>query len=79
LPEHCVWPGAHVPEQAPETHVSFTQVVGGPQLPVGSQVWTPFVPPSPVAHCAWVGAQTPTHAPATQVWLVVVQSTMPPY
>jgi hypothetical protein len=67
-------------------HVSLTQLMGLPQLPVELHVWTalplpasPPAPPSPAAHCVWLGAHTPLQAPATHVWPVDVQSIVPPH
>jgi hypothetical protein len=31
--EHCVVPGAHVPEHAPKTHAWFPQAVGADHCP----------------------------------------------
>ena len=54
-----VWPGPHTPVQAPDTHVWLLHVAGLPQLPVPSQVSTPFA-----EHCLEPGEHEPLHVPA---------------
>ena len=64
LPEHCVWPGAHEPVQAPPTQVWFEQAAPEVQVPVELHV------------CGWLlpeqltspGPHVPEHAPPRQVW-----------
>jgi hypothetical protein len=59
---HRVLPTAQEPEQAAEptapVHVWFTHAVGGPQLPVASQVWMPLP-----EHCVAPGLQATQEAP----------------
>jgi hypothetical protein len=57
-PEHWVWPGAHVPVQAPEMHVWFVQVAGALHCPTDEQVSTPLL-----THCLAPGVHTPEHTP----------------
>ena len=38
LPEHCVWPAAHTPVQAPATHVWLTQAVPAAHAPEAPHV-----------------------------------------
>ena len=74
LPEHCVWPEAHVPAQTP-----FLQVPLLPQglallhAPFGVHVWTPLS----VEHWVLPGAHEPAQAPLMQTWLV--QATPAPH
>jgi hypothetical protein len=55
-PLHCVWPGAHEPEQAPLTQVELVQVTELPHVPLALQVWTPLPDDE---HCVVVGTQSP--------------------
>jgi len=56
------WPGAHEPEQTPETQVVLVQVVPFTHAPP-LHVWMLLLRP----HCTSVGAHTPAHPPLMQV------------
>jgi hypothetical protein len=57
-----VCPGAHVPTQAPLTHVWLVHGTGVPHCPPPLHVWTPLP-----EHCFWVGVQEPVQTPPTHV------------
>jgi hypothetical protein len=58
LPEHCVAPGVHEPEQAPPTHAWLLHAEAAPQAPVLSHVCTPLP-----EHCVVPGAHEPVQEP----------------
>jgi hypothetical protein len=64
-PEQVVWPGAHTPLQAPETHVWFVHAEALLQVPFDWHVSTPLA-----EQVVCPGAHTPMHAPLTQAWLL---------
>jgi hypothetical protein len=57
LPEHCFWPGVHVPEHAPPLH-DWLQAAAVPHVPFAPHVSTPLP-----EHCVAPGTQTPVHVP----------------
>jgi hypothetical protein len=75
-PEHCVWPGAHMPwhdaTPAVTRHVLLEQAAGAPQVPPEPHVCTPLP-----EHCVAPGAQLPVQTPATHAELT--QATAGPH
>jgi hypothetical protein len=60
LPEHCFWPGVHVPVQTPPLH-DWLHAAAEPQLPFAPHVSTPLA-----EHCVAPGTHTPVHVPIAQ-------------
>jgi hypothetical protein len=61
LPEHCVAPGEHAPEQAPALQAPLAHTTADPHCPVTSHVCTALP-----WHCVVPGEQTPVQAPLAQ-------------
>jgi hypothetical protein len=60
LPEHCVFPGLHTPEQAPPVQ-TYMHDVGVPYEPFDPHVAMPVAP----MHSVVSGTQLPVQAPLT--------------